>query len=133
MSEFIDLDGKKHKINLSKYTTTHQNKSDLHLVARKLIHTIFSFDKILEEVAIPIGKKQTLYADFFIASRHLMIEVHGEQHYEHINFFHKTKADFWKAKARDNNKMEWCRINNINLVILAFNDKDNWENLIRNA
>lgn len=131
MSEFVDLDGKKHKISLTKYTKQHQNKSGPHLAARELIHDIFPFDKILEEVALPIGRKQTLYADFLIISRHIMIEVHGQQHFDHIYHFHKTKADFWKAKARDASKVEWCRINNIKLIILSYDNEDNWEKLIR--
>lgn len=131
MNEFVDLDGKKHKINLTKYLTQHQNKSALHLTARELLHNIFPYDKVCEEVALAVGRKQTLYADFFVPSRKLMIEVHGQQHFEHTTFFHKTKREFYLAKARDANKAEWCRINNIRLVVLAFDDVDSWEDLIR--
>jgi hypothetical protein len=131
MFEIVDLDGRKQKINLSKYNTQYDNKSGLHLAARELLADIFPFDTAYEEVGLPIGKKQTLYADFFISSRKLMVEVHGSQHYEHNKFFHKTRKDFLLAKARDYNKAEWCRINNIRLVVLAYNDIDNWESLIR--
>jgi hypothetical protein len=131
MKEFTDLDGRRNKINLTKYITKYNNKSGLHLRARELIHNIFPFDPTGEEVPIQVTRSQTLYADFFIPSRKLMIECHGQQHYEHTAFFHKTKKEFNLAKARDNNKAEWCRINNIRLVVLPYDDEDNWENLIR--
>jgi hypothetical protein len=131
MKEFVDLEGKKHKINLTKYGTQYNNKSGLHLAARELLSDIFPFDKVYEEVAIPVNFKQTLFADFFIFTRRLMVEINGKQHYEHTTFFHKTKKEFMLAQARDANKIEWCRINNIRLAILAYNNKDDWENLIR--
>jgi hypothetical protein len=131
MNEFVDLDGRKHKISFTKYLNQHQNKSELHLSARELLHTIFPFDKICEEVSLPVSRKQTLYADFFVPSRKLMVETHGQQHFDHNTFFHKSKKEFQLAKARDANKAEWCRINNIRLVILAYDDEDNWESLIR--
>lgn len=130
MTEFVDLEGRKYKISLSKYTNQHNNKSDLHLKARKLLHDIFPFDSICEELTIHVGRGQTLFADFYLISRRLMIEVHGEQHFKHVQFFHKNKSQFRLAKARDANKAEWCKVNNIRLVILAFDNQDEWEDLI---
>ena len=54
----------------------------------------------------------------------LAVEVHGRQHYEHIPFFHETKKDFVLAKARDEDKVDWCELNNIELITLKYSETD---------
>jgi hypothetical protein len=62
----------------------------------------------------------------------MAFEVHGEQHYEYCPFFHKSKADFLKAKARDEDKIEWCRINDIQIIVLHFKENDDeWRKHIK--
>ena len=40
---------------------------------------------------------------------------------------HQNKLSFYKAKARDSDKREWCEINNINLVEFNYDeDVDEW-------
>lgn len=77
---------------------------------------------ILEEVPIKTGTQQTLYLDFYIPIKHMAVEVHGEQHYSYIPHFHKNKLEFFRAKNRDKNKEEWCKINNIHFVVLKHNE-----------
>ena len=68
-----------------------------------------------------------LYLDFFIPNLMLAVEVHGRQHYEYVPFFHKTKAGYLKARARDEDKKEWCELNNINLIALNYlEDENSW-------
>jgi hypothetical protein len=62
----------------------------------------------------------------------MAFEVHGEQHYEYCPFFHKSKADFLKAKARDEDKIEWCQINDIQIIVLNFKENDDeWRKHIK--
>lgn len=123
MIKVIGLDNKEYKLILS-------NKkrivcSEHHLRARKLLKKIFPLELIFEEVALPgSSTKKQLFADFYIHSIKLMIEVNGEQHYSKNSFFHRNRADFIKGKLRDKNKQNWCEINNISLIVLPYMEND---------
>jgi hypothetical protein len=72
-----------------------------------------------------------LYADFWLPLRNKIIEVHGEQHYKFVPFFHGTQLNFLASKANDNKKKEWCLINGIVLVELPFNEStEQWQSRI---
>ena len=73
------------------------------------------------------------YADFNIPSRKLVVEVHGRQHYEFNEFYHKTKRGYQKSRARDRDKIAWCQLNDIDIVILKYSETENeWTNRILN-
>ncbi len=132
------FDGKKRNWNLAKYASKKNGKhlpSKLHLRARSLLRKIFPRDKILEEVYLPGSdtetRRSTLIADFFLPLRSLVVEVHGRQHYEFVDFYHKTKAGYLKAKKRDKDKIAWCQLNDINIVVLKFSESDDvWRKTI---
>lgn len=110
-----------------------KNKSALHLTARQLIHKCFPTMQILEEVAIPLRRSETLYLDFYIPLLKRTIEVHGEQHYKFTPFYHNTLLGFVKHKKRDQEKQEWCEINGISYIELPFNEnEESWLNRIKN-
>lgn len=108
-----------------------KNKSSLHKKAKLLLKEVYPFDRILEEIKLP-GTKNTrrrslLSADFFIPNRNLVIEVHGEQHYKYNSFFFKNNMEFYRAQARDRDKIRWCEINEIRFIELAFDEsEDEW-------
>ena len=90
---------------------------------------------IYEEVKLPgsvkPAKKSVLYLDFFIPNAIMAVEVHGEQHFKYVPYFHKSKAGFAQAKKRDLDKKEWCRINEITLVELRWDeDPEYWREKI---
>lgn len=124
--DIIDLDSNTKKWSLKGYISkaTATNKSSHHITARKLLHNLFPTFQILEEVSIPIRSKETLYLDFYLPLLKKCIEVHGEQHYKFIPFYHSTKLNFLKAKKRDNEKREWCEINGIDYIELPFNENE---------
>lgn len=126
------LDSKDYIWNLALYRNNRRdNCSSLHDKARTLLYKLFPCDKILEEVPLP---GTGLYADFYINSRKLMIEVNGEQHYKENGFFHKTSMSFYKGMYRDKNKLKWCELNNIVLVALRFDeDEHEWTDRIKKA
>ena len=136
----IGLDGKERSWNLSKYRNNKNSsrpRSQYHVKARKLLRKIYTRDKILEEVSLPGSntetRKSTLFADFFIPNRSLMVEVHGQQHYEYNAFYHKKKKiNFYKAQARDRDKLEWCCLNDIRIVVLKYSDDlKEWERQVK--
>ena len=73
-------------------------------------------DRILEEVTLPGTKtirSKCLRADFYIPNRNLIVEVHGEQHFRFNAFHFDDKLAFFRAQARDRNKADWCKLNEI--------------------
>ena len=111
----IGINGKEYAWNLTSYSVDANDKrkrSKFHVRARKLLKTIYHSYRILEEVKLPGSteshRKGVLYLDFYIPQIMLAIEVHGQQHYKYTPFFHKNKADFAIAKAKDEDKIEWC-------------------------
>lgn len=129
------IDGKEYNWNYSKYANNQKNDvSAGHEKARELLKEIFPFDKALEEVPLPGTGRQPLYTDFFIPNRMLVIEVHGEQHFKFIPFFHKNRMGFIKSQARDRQKAEWCKINDIKIVILKDSEtEDEWRKKIESG
>lgn len=110
-----------------------QNKSSFHLTARNLIHELFPTMQVLEEVAIPLRRSETLYLDFYIPLLKRCIEVHGEQHYKFVPFYHNNLLGFIKHKKRDQEKQEWCHINGISYIELPFHEKiEEWKDRIKN-
>ena len=128
------LDGKEFSWNPASKQSKTTNRSNLHNKAKELLKQVFPYDRILEEVAlagtnsgIHCARRGTLRADLFIPNRGLIIEVHGEQHFEFNGFFFKNKLSFYRAKARDKDKKEWCRINDIEIVEFNYDeDIDEW-------
>jgi hypothetical protein len=110
-----------------------KNKSALHLLARDLVHKCFPTMQILEEVPIPLRRSETLYLDFYIPLLKRTIEVHGEQHYKFVPFYHNNLLGFVKHKKRDQEKQEWCDTNGITYIELPFNEnEESWSNRIKN-
>lgn len=105
----VDMD-----IKPSNYPVKSENscRSKIQYAVGQYLIKRFPFDPILEDVPTPEG----FYFDFFLPKRKLALEIQGEQHSKFVQFFHKTQAGFNQSKIRDNNKREFCRINDISLV-----------------
>jgi hypothetical protein len=128
----IGFDGRSYKIKLPKYQRAACSK--YHKKAKEIITQIFPFEPIHEEVVLPGSKCRftgSLYADFFLPNQIMIVEVHGEQHYKYLPFFHSSKLDFMKSQKRDKQKIEWCNLNNIKIVILPYNKESEWKNLLK--
>ena len=129
--EILGLDGRNYSWNAAACQADTENRSSLHLKAKDLLDNLFPYDRILEEVSLPGSKTERhgriLRADLFVPNRRLIVEVHGEQHYKFNKFFHKDKLAFYKAKARDYDKKEWCEINDIRLIEFNYDEEvDDW-------
>lgn len=129
-----DLDGNTYNWlltgNMAKGKIT--NKSSYHLRARTLIAEAYPTLQILEEVPIQLRKNETLYLDFYLPLKKICIEVHGEQHYKFVPFYHQNILNFLKAQKRDREKQEWCENNGIKYIVLSYNKEDEWRNDIVN-
>jgi hypothetical protein len=107
--------------------TDKRPRSNLHVQARGLLKARFPTLQLLEEVSFKPEPSKTLYFDFFLPLRKVAIEVHGAQHYKFNSMFHKSVMDFVEQRKNDALKQDWCDINNITLVILPFDEVDNWK------
>lgn len=131
-----DLDGNVHVWHLTGNMAHGKisNKSSFHLQARELISNTFPTLQILEEVPIPLRKSETLYLDFYLPLKKLCIEVHGEQHYKFVPFYHHNILSFLKSQKRDREKQEWCSNNGISYVEFPFDEtEDQWAGRLNNA
>ncbi len=125
------LNGREYNLDLKKYMNNDRTKrSFYHLQAREIIQDIFHGYNILEEVKLPgsvkPAKKSVLYLDFLIPNVKIGVEVHGQQHFKYTPFFHKSKAGFLNAKARDRDKAEWCEVNDIELIVLRYDSSQEY-------
>lgn len=129
--KFKGFDGREYSCRL-KYEES-KNCSKPHKKVRELIKEIYPSIGVVEELVLKGSKtvkNKTLTADFYIPSLNLVIEIHGEQHYRYIPHFHKTKMDFVQGRARDRTKIEWCELNNIDIVVLKHDEEDEWREQI---
>jgi hypothetical protein len=108
------------------------NRSSYHLSARQTISEVYPTLQILEEVPISVRRNETLFFDFYLPLKKICIEVHGEQHYKFVPFYHSTVLNFLKAQKRDRDKQEWCENNGINYLVLSYNNQDEWRDIIVN-
>lgn len=128
-----DLDGNTHRWVLTgHYARGKLNKSELHLKTRELLSTKFPTLQILEEVPIHVTRTDVLYLDFYLPLKRICVEVQGEQHFRFIPFYHQTTLGFIKSQKRDRQKKEWCDINDIKCIELAYNNQEEWENILGN-
>ena len=132
--DVVDLDNIVHKWSLKGHIAkgSMKNKSSLHLQTRALIKEIFPTLQILEEVGIPIRRNEALYLDFYLPLKKMCIEVHGEQHYKFVQFYHNNTMGFLKHKKRDAQKKEWCEKNDITYIELPYNEIENWKERLIN-
>ena len=126
------FDGREREWKLSRKSKAKKGRqSRLHKRTRLILRDLFRRDIILEEVSLPgsntVTRPSILFADFFIPSRNLMVEVHGRQHYEFVDFYHKTKSGIYKSQARDRDKISWCELNGVDIITLKYTgDDDEW-------
>lgn len=71
-------------------------------------------EMVYEEFPV-VGTKMTL--DFYNASKKIAIEVQGEAHFQYSPFFHNgSRQKFLGQIKRDMGKVEYCELNNIQLI-----------------
>jgi hypothetical protein len=110
------------------------NRSSLHIAAREIITKAYPTLQILEEVPVPIKKNDQYYFDFYLPMIKKVIEIHGEQHYKFVAFYHTNMLGFIKSQKRDKEKIEWCELNGIKYLELPFNETtEQWTERITNG
>lgn len=73
--------------------------------------------------------KRHLKFDFYIPSINLIIEYNGQQHYKPVEIF-GGKNNYNNSSKRDKIKLDYCKKNNIELLIIPYWDYDNIEKIL---
>lgn len=123
--KLLATNGKLHAIDIrpSKWPRRSEAdcKSHLQWTVSQALDKLYPQDVVLEEFHIP---GESLYIDFFLPRKRLVVEVHGAQHYCYSEFFHGSKEAFQQSKLRDKRKRDWCELNNITFVEIRYDDDE---------
>jgi very-short-patch-repair endonuclease len=84
-----------------------------------LLRQLFPTHKIVEEYTFTNG----LRLDFYIPDLNVAFEMDGEQHFEYIDHFHKTKSEYYISQNRDEQKDYICEQLGINLIRFRYDDE----------
>jgi len=112
-------------VKQTSYPLKSKSRSNIQGLVGLMLKTLFPRDVILEEFTVPGSR---LSVDFFIPNRDLVIEVQGDQHFEHNEFFHgdrKLSTKYGGQQIRDRQKAEWCVNNDFTLVEILEKDTEN--------
>lgn len=90
-------------------------------VRKYLMENNFTF---IEQKSIKANSIKKLRLDFYleVGEKKFAIEYNGKQHYEPVDFFGGEEA-YYSQKKRDEKKKEYCEQNNIELIIIPYNDE----------
>ena len=107
-----------------------KSRSKFQRTVKTFLYPYWRYDAGFEEFRV-LGTQLTL--DFYNHTRKIAIEVQGAQHLEFVKHFHKTRANFLRQIRRDDKKMDFCNINNIDFLQIYPDDKlsqEYFENLL---
>lgn len=74
---------------------------------------------VVREYKIPQIEEKFRY-DFYLPEHNVLIEFHGKQHYEHIEYFHRTKELFISQLVRDVKKKECAKAWGYRLLVIHY-------------
>lgn len=81
---------------------------------KQFLKDYWAQDIVFEE--FPIAGTR-LSIDFYNSNKKIAVEVQGGQHLKYVPHFHgKSKSTFLSQIRRDNEKQDFCKLNNIKLV-----------------
>ena len=107
-----------------------KSRSKFQRTVKTFLYPHWRYDAVFEEFRV-LGTQLTL--DFYNHTRKIAIEVQGAQHLEFVKHFHKTRANFLRQIRRDDKKMDFCNINDIEFLQIYPDDKlsqEYFENLL---
>lgn len=68
--------------------------------------------------------------DFYLIDYNICIEYQGKQHYEFVEYFHKTEEKFQGQLLRDKIKLNYCFVNKIKLIRIPYWKQKNIEEIL---
>jgi hypothetical protein len=90
------------------------SRSKIQFKTKQFLKKHWSNYIVFEEFPVA-GTKLSL--DFYNANKKIAIEVQGKQHTRYVPFFHgKNKINYLNQLRRDQEKLKFCELNDINLI-----------------
>ena len=90
------------------------SRSKIQYNAKQFLKKYWSNHIVFEEFPVA-GTKLSL--DFYNANKKIAVEVQGKQHTKYVPFFHgKNKINYINQLKRDQDKLKFCELNDIQLV-----------------
>ncbi len=62
--------------------------------------------------------------DFYLPVQNIIIEFHGQQHYQYTSYFYRSQTDFKAACERDRKKISYALANHKPIYIIPYYDLD---------
>jgi len=100
----------------------HESKSKIQFAAKQFLKEYWQNHVVFEE--FPIAGTRLSF-DFYNANKKIAVEVQGAQHTKYVPFFHGRKSQFVSQLRRDQQKIDFCALNNIKLVEIFHDEKIN--------
>jgi len=98
-----------------------KSKSKMQKAVRDFLRPYWKNHLVFEE--FPMAGTRNAF-DFYNATKKVVVEAQGVQHYEHVKFFHgKGKAKFIDQIKRDQDKFNFCDLNGIALIEVVKGDE----------
>lgn len=99
------------------------SRSKRQYAVKQFLKKYWQEDFVFEE--LPMAGTRLSF-DFYNSSKRVMVEVQGGQHLKYTPFFHgKAKSQFVSQIRRDNEKLKFCKLNNIPMVEIYPKDEIN--------
>mgnify|MGYP003137769352 CR=1 FL=1 len=98
----------------------HKSKSKIQFKTKQFLKPYWGDHVVFEE--FPVAGTRLRF-DFYNANKKIAVEVHGAQHTQYVPFFHGRKSKFVEQIRRDQQKIDFCELNNITLVEIFTGDK----------
>ena len=100
-----------------------KSRSKIQYSAKQFLKKYWSNHIVFEEFPVA-GTRLSL--DFYNANKKVAIEVQGRQHTKYVPFFHgKNKINYLNQLRRDQDKLKFCELNDIQLVEIYDGDEVN--------
>jgi hypothetical protein len=91
-----------------------KSRSKIQYNTKQFLKKYWSNHIVFEEFPVA-GTKLSL--DFYNANKKIAVEVQGKQHTKYVPFFHgKNKINYINQLKRDQDKLKFCELNDIQLV-----------------
>jgi hypothetical protein len=107
----------------SRYTQSDYHKNEI--ILTKLLEKYYGKKNIITSYhpIWALSKKNVLYEfDIYIKNKDVLIEYNGEQHYEFVPFFQKTKSKFKEQVQRDKRKSRLAKKNGKKLIVFKYDE-----------
>lgn len=93
----------------------HNSAINVEHILRKL-DIIYEKEKTFDDLKF----KNKLRFDFYLPKLQTLIEFQGRQHYQYIEYFHKTEQEFTNQQLKDQLKRTYCNENNYTLIEIPY-------------